>query len=328
MITFLSRSTEGCIHYTASFILFALHFKYNTMKILILGCNGQLGKDCNTVLSPEHDIVNCDITTCTRTRADISKKESVDNLIANHMPEIIINCAAYTAVDKCETEAELAWKVNADGPRNIAQAATTCNAKLIHISTDYVFDGKKQIPQPYTENDPVSPLGQYGKSKLAGEEAVQEYCSSHLILRTAWLYSAHGPNFLKTMLRLALQDKRREIKVVDDQYGSLTWSYTLALQIQALLDTELTGIIHATAEGYSTWYKGACYFLDKMDVPYKLAPCTTAEYPTPATRPSNSILENKKLKQVDLNLFQDWRDDIDLYVDTFKDTLLAEAAAQ
>jgi len=293
------------------------------MKILIIGCNGQLGKDCSSLLSPEHDILNCDIS-CAKLRTDISNKESVDDLVSAHMPEIIINCAAYTAVDKCETETELAWKINRDGPRYLAQAADSINARLIHISTDYVFDGKKQIPYPYTEADPVSPISQYGKSKLAGEEAVEKFCSSYLILRTAWLYSAHGPNFLKTMLRLSMQNKNREIQVVNDQYGSLTWSYTLALQIQALLDTELRGIFHTTAEGYSTWYEGACYFLEEMNVPHNLTPCTTSEYPTPAVRPANSILENQKLKNSRINVFQDWRHDIDLFIVRNKERLLAE----
>lgn len=287
------------------------------MKILLFGCNGQLGQDCVTLLSPEHNIFGCDIP-----KTDISSQENVEELVAARQPDCIINCAAYTAVDLCETEANLAWSINAEGPRYLAQAANAINARLIHISTDYVFDGNKKVPEKYVETDPVSPLGQYGKSKLAGEEAVQYYCPSHLILRTAWLYSAHGSNFLKTMLRLTLQDNTREINVVNDQYGSLTWSHTLALQIKALLDTELIGIVHASAEGYSTWYEGARYFLDKMDVPHNLKPCTTKDYPTPARRPTNTILENFRLKQEGLNLFKDWRDDIDCYVDRHKEELL------
>lgn len=296
------------------------------MKILIIGCNGQLGKDCNTLLSPEHEIFGSDIVNA-EYQMDITDSAQVDDLVSSLKPQVLINCAAYTAVDKCETETELAWKINADGPRNLAQAANRTGARLVHISTDYVFDGKREIPQPYFEDDPVSPISQYGESKLAGEQAVIEHCPSHLILRTAWLYSAHGPNFLKTMLRLALQDATRELKVVNDQYGSLTWSYTLAKQIQKLIDTDKSGIFHTTAEGYSSWYEGACYFLDRMGVEYRMAPCTTAEYPTPATRPANSILENKNLKNAGLNCFVHWQEDVDIYVDTFKESLLAEATA-
>ncbi len=295
------------------------------MKILIIGCNGQLGKDCYTLLSPEHELVCSDIANAGY-KLDIADPVQVDSLLSSLRPQVLINCAAYTDVDKNETETELAWKINADGPGNLARTADRIGARLVHVSTDYVFDGNREIPLPYFEDDPVSPISQYGKSKLAGEQAVIEHCPSHLILRTAWLYSAHGPNFLKTMLRLALQDATRELNVVNDQYGSLTWSYTLAKQIKKLIDTELSGIFHTTAEGYSTWYEGACYFLDRMGVEYRMAPCTTAEYPTPATRPANSILENKNLKDAGLNCFVHWQADIDSYVDSFKESLLTEAA--
>lgn len=292
------------------------------MKLLIFGCNGQLGRDCISLLSREHNV-----TGFSRQQADISNQEQVNTLTLQYKPELIINCAAYTAVDKCETETELAWKTNSDGPRNLAQAAELIKARLFHISTDYVFDGRKDIPHAYTEDDPVSPLGQYGKSKLAGEEAVQKYCSSHLILRTAWLYSAHGHNFLKTMLRLTTKDCKKEIRVVNDQFGSLTWSFTLARQIKELLNTEMSGIAHATAEGYSTWYEAACYFLEKMNIPHNLKPCTTAQYPTPAQRPTNSILDNQSLKRAGYNLFQDWRKDVDCFVDQHGKRLTEEASA-
>ncbi len=278
------------------------------------------------LLSSEHEIFGCDIVNAGY-KMDISDPAQVNDRFSSLKPEVVINCAAYTAVDKCETERELAWKINADGPKNLALAADRFNARLIHISTDYVFDGKREIPQPYFEDDPVSPISQYGESKLAGETAVVENCSSHLILRTAWLYSAHGPNFLKTMLRLACQDSKRELKVVNDQYGSLTWSHTLARQIEALINSDLTGIFHTTAEGYSSWYEGACYFLDRMGVSYTMTPCTTAEYPTPAARPANSILENARLKEAGLNVFDDWKRDIDVYVESFKDKLLEEATS-
>ena len=290
------------------------------MKIVIIGINGQLGSDCLTLLSADHDVVGCDIP-----EIDITSKKSVDDFINQNQPDVIINCAAYTAVDNCEKETALAWQVNAEGPKYLAQAAARLNSRLIHISTDYVFDGYKEVPNPYLETDTPNPLSEYGKSKLAGEEVVAEYAPNHVILRTAWLYSATGKNFLKTILKLAVSDPDRELKVVDDQYGSLTWSYTLALQIQKLVQSDLRGIMHTTAEGYSSWYEAARYFLDGMEVPYKMVPCTTAEYPTPAHRPANSILANQVLLDAGISTFVSWQEDIDTFITRYKKQLLDEA---
>lgn len=290
------------------------------MKILVIGSKGQLGTDCCKILSAGNEITGCDIP-----HIDISSQESVETYLAEKKPDVIINCAAYTAVDLCETETELCWKVNADGPANLAKTASKLGAKLIHISTDYVFDGHLAPPSSYKETDPTNPLSEYGKSKLAGEQAVLEHAPDSIILRTAWLYSGYGKNFLKTMLRLAIADPEREMKVVDDQYGSLTWSYTLALQIEKLLTSDIKGIVHATSEGHSTWYEAARYFLDAMGVEYSMRPCTTADYPTPAHRPANSILENCVLDNAGISTFTDWKEDIDRFVNEFREPLLEEA---
>lgn len=290
------------------------------MKIVIIGAGGQLGSDCCNLLATEHQTIGCDLP-----RVDIGNQSSVDSYINETRPDVIVNCAAYTAVDACETELELSWRINAEGPKFLAQAAERAGSRLIHISTDYVFDGTKPPPQAYFETDSPNPLSQYGRSKLAGEQAVAEYCTNHVILRTAWLYSAYGKNFLKTILRLTVSNPTRELKVVDDQYGSLTWSLTLTEQIRRLLHSDLTGIMHATSEGYSTWYAAARYFLDAMGVTYAMRPCTTAEYPTPAHRPANSILENKVLKDVGIAVFGSWREDIDKFVAQNREQLLAEA---
>jgi dTDP-4-dehydrorhamnose reductase len=154
---------------------------------------------------------------------------------------------------------------------------------------------------------------------------VQTYADNHLIIRTAWLYGIGNKNFLKTMLRLALADPERTIRVVNDQHGSLTWSWRLARQIERLLDSDLRGIVHATAEGHSTWYEGARCFLDAMGVPYAMEPCTTADYPTPAHRPANSILENCRMKEAGINCMAAWRDDVQLFAERYRDRLLAEA---
>lgn len=290
------------------------------MKIVIIGAGGQLGSDCCNLLAADNETIGCDLP-----RIDIGNEASVREYLTSRRPDVIINCAAYTAVDACETEQELAWRINADGPKHLARAADSLGSRLIHISTDYVFDGTKPAPQAYIETDPTNPLSQYGRSKLAGEQAVAASCANHVILRTAWLYSAYGKNFLKTMLRLAVANPDRELKVVDDQHGSLTWSRTLTLQIRQLLESDITGIVHATSEEHSTWYGAARYFLDAMDVAYAMRPCTTAEYPTPAHRPANSILENKVLKDAGISAFVSWQEDVDRFVAEYRQQLLIEA---
>jgi dTDP-4-dehydrorhamnose reductase len=292
------------------------------MNILIIGSGGQLGTDCISVLQDRHRLTAVDYPAI-----DIGNPNSLKALFTASKPEVAINCAAFTAVDRCESEQQAAWRINADGPRFLADCAAETGCRLVHISTDYVFDGCKKPPQPYRESDPVNPLSEYGRSKLAGEQAVLDRLPDALVLRTAWLYSAHGPNFLKTMLRLALSDPERAFTIVNDQFGSLTWSHTLARQIGALLDTSLSGIVHTTADGYCSWYEGACYFLEKMAVPHSFTPCTTADYPTPAHRPANSILKNGVLDEHNLSLFVSWQNDVDRFVELFRDALIAEANA-
>ena len=293
------------------------------MDILIIGSGGQLGTDCIKKLSGNHQVVAVDYP-----EIDITSRQNLAEVWAAHEPEVAINCAAYTAVDRCETDTEAAWLVNADGPRFIGQIAAECDCKVIHISTDYVFDGKKKVPHPYVEDDPVNPLSEYGRSKLAGEEHLQASCPEAVILRTAWLYSANGPNFLKTMLRLALSDPGRKFTIVNDQFGSLTWSWTLAVQIEKLLGSDLCGPIHTTSDGYSSWYEAACYFLDKMGVDHSFVPCTTEDYPTPAHRPANSILRNKVLDDNGVSVFTSWKNDVDRFTEAFRDQLLEEARAE
>jgi len=249
------------------------------MKIVIVGAGGQLGSDCGKLLSGKHQVVSCDLP-----RVDIGDPASVAVLFEQTRPQVIINCAAYTAVDACESNQELSWRINAEGPGHLAREAARHGARLIHVSTDYVFDGTRPAPHPYFEDDGPNPLSQYGRSKLAGEVAVSENCSDYTILRTAWLYGATGKNFLKTMARLALADPERQLKVVDDQHGSLTWSRTLARQIEPLLGGAVTGIVHATSEGHASWYEVARTFLTAMGLPFVMRPCSTAEYPTPAHR--------------------------------------------
>jgi dTDP-4-dehydrorhamnose reductase len=293
------------------------------MKIQIIVSGGQLGTDCIQILGTDHQIIATDYPDI-----DIGEPASVTRICRDAKPEIIINCAAYTAVDKCESEREAARRINADGPRHIGEAAAAIGARVVHISTDYVFDGRREVPQPYVEDDPVNPLSEYGRSKLAGEQNLLHCCPDALVLRTAWLYSAHGPNFLKTMLRLALSDPERNFTIVDDQFGSLTWSDTLARQIGVLLDSDLTGIVHATSDGHSSWYEAACYFLKRMDIAHRFVPCATADYPTPAHRPANSILRNKVLELHGLSGFGPWQGHVDRFVEHCGKQLLEETKQQ
>lgn len=289
------------------------------MKILVIGSGGQLGTDCLNILGDRHQVHPVDFP-----EIDIADPESIQKTFADAEPEAVINCAAYTAVDKCETEVEACWKINAEGPKYIAEAAEKSGCRVIHVSTDYVFDGTKEVPNQYLETDPVNPLSEYGRSKLAGEQHVCEVSSDYVILRTAWLYSAYGHNFLKTMLRLALSDPNKPFTIVDDQYGSLTWSRTLARQIETLLESTIQGIVHTTSTGYSSWFEAACYFLEKMAVPHSFVPCTTSQYPTPAHRPANSILENSVLEKNGISVFRSWQEDLDQFVSLFREDLLKE----
>ncbi|MDZ7696813.1 MAG: dTDP-4-dehydrorhamnose reductase [Deltaproteobacteria bacterium] len=293
------------------------------MKVVITGGMGQLGEDCRAVLEKKMQVVSL-----ASTDLDITRVEAVHQLMTDAKPDILLNCAAFTRVDDCESQKERAWQVNAEGPGNLAVASKATGTKLIHISSDYVFDGKKPVPESYTEEDLTNPVSFYGKSKRAGETAVIEESDHYIILRTAWLYGIGGGNFLKTILRLALTDSKRTLRVVNDQFGSPTWSYTLARQIEKLIDTDGRGIYHATAEGYCTWYELAVRFLEKMGVPHAVVPCTTVDYPTPATRPMNSILENRMLNAAGLNLMNPWEADLAEFVSIFKERLIQEASKE
>lgn len=286
---------------------------------MITGGKGQLGTDCTKVFSRAHEVMSIDID-----EADITKFSDVEGLIGKFKPNIIINCAAYTYVDKCETEKELAWKVNVKGTKNLALSLKKYGGHLIHISSDYVFDGEKKVPKPYVEADEPRPVSYYGITKHESENMVRKISNRHLIIRTAWMYGAEGHNFLKTMLRLASKDPKNEIKVVNDQFGTPTWSYSLALQIERLILANREGTYHVTAEGYCTWYELAVYFLNKMGVSHTVVPCTSEEYPTTATRPKNSILENRKLKEKGINIMNHWQEDMDQFVANFREHLLSE----
>jgi dTDP-4-dehydrorhamnose reductase len=289
------------------------------MKILIAGSKGQLGYDSLEVLGGKHALLGLDLPDL-----DIASAASVETVAGRFAPEVIINCAAYTKVDAAETERDLARRVNVEGPQILAAWCARHGAFLVHVSTDYVFDGQRTPPAPYLESDSPAPQCYYGATKLEGEQAVAASGATHAILRTAWLYGINGQNFLKTMLRLAKKAPDKPIRVVNDQHGSATWSRRLALQIEQVIQKRATGLFHATAEGHGTWYDVACRFLRAVNVPHQVIPITTAEYPTPARRPANSILENARLKAAGINVMAPWNEDVEEFARTYRERLLGE----
>ena len=275
-------------------------------KIIVTGCNGQLGRAMNIVLANKSDIeiINTDVP-----ELDITNLNSVLEAVRDIKPYAIVNCAAYTAVDKAESDWDLAYKINAIGPRNLSIAATDVKAKLIHVSTDYVFDGNST--KPYTEFDMPNPQGAYGKTKLEGENFVKQFADRFFIFRTAWLYG-DGKNFVKTMLRLS--EDHDEIKVVYDQVGSPTSASELAKAIDSQMFTDNYGLFHATCEGDTCWadFTKEIFRIAKKDT--KVIPILAAEYGAAAPRPAYSILDNYMLRLTSDYRFADWHDALEEYL--------------
>ncbi len=293
------------------------------MQILLLGANGQLGLDCIDLFRGRHSVAGRDLPD-----VDITRAESVEAVLDDVRPDAVVNCAAYTAVDRAESEPDLCRAVNAEAPGLIARVCAARGLSLVHISTDYVFDGDREPPQVYVECDPTNPLSVYGRTKRDGEHAILASGCRAAILRTAWLYGARGANFLKTMLRLAKTRPGQPLRVVDDQWGSPTCSERLAKQILRVLEAPEfpTGILHATAEGYTTWHRLATVFLGELGVPHRIEPCKTADYPAPARRPHCAILENRELKRRGLQVMADWESDVVALARRHRDALLAPYA--
>ena len=292
----------------------------SNMKILLLGSKGMLGSDCKDVLGLEHEVIAPD-----RKELDIISWDKVIECLQNISPDAIVNCAGFTDVDACEKEDFLVRKVNVEGPRNLAQGSARFNCRLIHISSDYVFNGSKNVPQPYFEDDVMDPLSAYGKSKMESEVAVKENSPNYVIIRTAWLYGINGKNFVKTLLWNILKKKRKTLQIVNDQFGCPTWTYRLALQIQELLYSDAKGTYHATSEGYCSRLDFAQYVLKKLKIKAKLEPCRLKEYPGGARRPANCILENRRLKKQGVSIMADWKEDVDAFLGLYGDTLSKQA---
>ena len=276
------------------------------MKIIITGAQGQLGQELVKQLDKkyEYDVIKTD-----RDTLDITNIENVNTFILERNPDVVINCAAHTAVDLCETDIENAYKINAIGPRNLAIVCDKIGAKLVQVSTDYVFDGNGT--RPYREDDITCPNSVYGTSKLMGENLVREFCSKYFIVRTAWLYG-EGNNFVRTMLKLS--ETNSELNVVNDQIGSPTSTVDLAKAIIDLIHTEHYGIYHGTCEGQCSWYDFAKKIFEIKNIDIKVNPVTSDEFKRPAPRPKYSVLDNFMLKLVGLNSFREWEDSLEEYL--------------
>lgn len=268
-------------------------------KILITGSNGQLGRAINRKYEADsrYELVNTDVG-----ELDITSVDDVIRMTDQVKPDIIINCAAHTNVNLCETDWDNAYRINAIGPRNLSIAAARLNARLMHVSTDYVFDGS--AVSPYTEFDATNPCGAYGKTKLEGENFVKQFAKDFYIIRTAWLYG-DGNNFVKTMLRLA--ETNETVGVVRDQFGTPTSARVLADMIAALIETDNFGTFHGTCEGACSWADFAEEIFRLAGRKTKVNRITTEEYPTPAKRPAYSVLENYMLKLTMGYEAEDWK---------------------
>jgi dTDP-4-dehydrorhamnose reductase len=286
-------------------------------KILLTGKQGQVGWELQRTLMPLGQVVALDVGDL-----DLRHPDAIRRTVQSLRPDIIVNPAAYTAVDKAETETDLAMAINAVAPGIFAEEAHRLGALLVHYSTEYIFDGRKQ--EPYVEGDVPDPLNVYGKSKLAGEQAIRASGCNHLILRTSWIYGTRGSNFLLTMLRLAKE--RPELRVVNDQVGAPTWCRSLA-EITALMLAQLhspgatedavaraSGTYHATSSGSVSWHGFASEILRLVDASPmpQVKPITSAEYPTPAQRPANSVMSCDKLFNTFGVSAGDWCDNLQL----------------
>lgn len=289
------------------------------MRILLTGSSGQIGSECKEVLKDDYEIISPD-----KEELDITSWDKVIMSIDQLSPDIILNCAGFTNVDECEKEKKLAERINVEGPRNLAQGAARYDKIIVHISSDLIFNGRKRLPQPYFEDDPTSPLSRYGLTKMESEMAVKQNTPHYIIIRAGWIYGVRGDSFLKQILQLAMKKDQKSIYAVNDQIGSPTWSYRLAQQIKVLIDNRKEGVYHATSEGYCSRYEWAKYFLEKMEITIPVLPCTSEEYPIPAIRPLNSILENRQLKIEGLNIMPHWQKDLDIFIDKYGKILLKE----
>jgi dTDP-4-dehydrorhamnose reductase len=290
------------------------------MNILICGAQGQLGLELQDILAhgkadvgslpsvyKDAQVVGTDVA-----ELDITDELATKAFVQQGAFDLVINCAAMTNVDGCEEHEEMAFRVDATGAANLAKAAEAAGAKMVHISTDYVFSGDEH--KEYVESDATNPQSAYGRSKRAGELAVLDACRSAYVVRTAWLFGAKGPNFVLTMMRLARETGA--ITVVDDQFGNPTYAHDLAYEVLKIAATEHYGLYHCTNKGICSWYEFASCIVDAAGIACTKTPCTTAEFPKPAKRPAYSPLRNARLEDTIGDEMRDWRDALIAYLKT------------
>ena len=292
------------------------------MKILLIGAKGQLGSQIMHIIkngkselgSVPAEVLNAEIIETDVDTLDITNLQMVKESVKTNMPDVVINCAAFTNVDGCESNKDLAFKVNALGARNIAIACEEIGAKLIHVSTDYVFSGVGSTP--LSEDAITAPVSAYGTTKLLGEEYVREFCSKYFIVRTAWLYGYFGNNFVYTIMRAGKE--RGKLTVVNDQKGNPTNAEDLAYHLLKLALTEEYGVYHCTGEGECTWYDFACKIIEYAGIECEVLPVTSEEYETPAKRPEYSSLDNMMLRCTIGNDMREWKDALKVFMGNYK----------
>jgi dTDP-4-dehydrorhamnose reductase len=270
------------------------------MKVVVTGAKGQLGTDLVHLLADK----GYEVYGYGREELDITNFDQVKQVISEANPDVVIHAAAYTKVDLAESEPDKAFLINAYGTRNVAVSSEAVEAKLVYISTDYVFDGTANVP--YNEFAPTNPINVYGKSKLVGEQFVRDLHSKFFIVRTSWVYGKNGNNFVNTMLKLA--EERDELMVVHDQVGCPTYTIDLANCILELIQTEKYGIYHVSNSGYCSWYEFAKAIFEEARIEVKVNPCTTKDFPRPAPRPAYSVFEHMALKLNGFSEMREWRE--------------------
>jgi len=280
------------------------------MRVVVTGAEGQLGQDVVLELTrKKHEAIGTD-----REKLDITKEADVFAFIGEVKPDVILHCAAYTNVDAAEENEELAYQINALGTEYLAKAAQQIGAKMLYVSTDYVFNGT--ATEPYEVDQQTKPLGAYGRTKLAGEELLQKNLKEFFIVRTAWVFGVHGHNFVKTMIRLG--EERGEVGVVHDQVGSPTYTVDLAKFMVELMETEQYGIYHATNSGVCSWYEFAVEIFKQAGMNVTVNPLTSDQFPRPAARPEYSVLSKKKIEEKGLIPLRDWKEALSAYLDESK----------
>lgn len=292
------------------------------MKILITGSKGQLGNELQNIIKAgkseigviTEELKKSEVIALDVEDLDITKLEQVKAVLKDIKPDVVINCAAATNVDGCESNQDLAFKINTIGPRNLAMVCEEIGAKVVQVSTDYVFSGVGE--KPLTEYDLTAPYSVYGKTKLMGEEFVREFSSKYFIVRTAWLYGYMGHNFVYTMMRLGKE--KESLNVVNDQRGNPTNANDLAYHILKLIETEEYGVYHCTGKGECTWYDFAKAIMELSGRECTVNPCTSEEYKTPAKRPEYSSLDNMMLRCTVGDEMRDWQEALKTFIENNK----------